>query len=79
MAAATEEYPGAGGTALTGSYADYRLQRPGGPEYCLTQDGIFIYVPDNVKVEKTIQMVNVTQDDNYSFVHNRNLSDGEKQ
>ena len=37
------------------------------------QDGIFIYVPDGVKVDETIQMVNMINLETQSFVQNRNL------
>ncbi len=37
------------------------------------QDGIFIYVPDNVTVEKPIQMVNIVNIDESIFVQPRNL------
>lgn len=37
------------------------------------QDGIFIYVPDNTKAYKTIQMVNILNKEENIFVQNRNL------
>jgi len=37
------------------------------------QDGIFIYVPDGVNVDKTIQMVNMINLEEKLFVQNRNL------
>lgn len=37
------------------------------------QDGIFIYVPDNVKASQTIQMVNMIDHDRSLFLQNRNL------
>lgn len=37
------------------------------------QDGVFIYVPDNVKVEETIQMVNVVNSDKNLMLNTRNL------
>lgn len=37
------------------------------------QDGIFIYVPDNVESYKTIQMVNILNGNENIFVQNRNL------
>ncbi|HTX87844.1 MAG TPA: hypothetical protein VMC08_02560, partial [Bacteroidales bacterium] len=39
----------------------------------LAQDGIFIYVPDNVGSPKPIQMVNVIQANENLFLHSRNL------
>ncbi len=38
-----------------------------------SQDGIFIYVPDNVKTYKTIQMVNILDKEDDLFIQNRNL------
>jgi Fe-S cluster assembly protein SufD len=37
------------------------------------QDGIFIYVPDNVSVKDTVQMVNIIDHDQNLFVQARNL------
>ncbi len=37
------------------------------------QDGIFIFVPDNTKLEKPIQMVSIINKDENLFVHIRNL------
>ncbi len=37
------------------------------------QDGIFIYVPDNVSVTETVQMVNIIDHDKNLFVQARNL------
>lgn len=56
-----------------GRIADYRKNSLVALNTAMTQDGIFIYVPDNVEVDKTIQMVNVTQDNDYTFVQYRNL------
>ena len=39
----------------------------------LAQDGIFVYVPDGVHVDKTIQMVNMINLEEKLFVQNRNL------
>ncbi len=38
-----------------------------------TLDGIFIYVPDNVIVEKPIQIINIINSDKNTIVHPRNL------
>ncbi|NVO03611.1 MAG: Fe-S cluster assembly protein SufD [Bacteroidetes bacterium] len=38
-----------------------------------SQDGIFIYVPDNVKVNKPVQIINVTNSEEKLFVQPRNL------
>ncbi|MCF8232086.1 MAG: Fe-S cluster assembly protein SufD, partial [Bacteroidales bacterium] len=56
-----------------GKIADYRLNGLVALNTAFAQDGIFIYVPDNVEMDKTIQMVNVTQKNDYVLVHNRNL------
>jgi Fe-S cluster assembly protein SufD len=37
------------------------------------QDGVFIYVPDNVEAYKPIQIVNILDKENNLFVQNRNL------
>ncbi|MFC2100410.1 Fe-S cluster assembly protein SufD [Bacteroidota bacterium] len=37
------------------------------------QDGVFIYVPDNVKIKKPVQMVSIINLDENIFVHIRNL------
>ncbi len=39
----------------------------------LVQDGVFIYVPDNVELEKAIQMVSIINHEKGLFVQNRNL------
>lgn len=38
-----------------------------------SKDGIFIYVPDNVKSPKPVQMINVIQSDHNLFLQSRNL------
>ncbi len=37
------------------------------------QDGIFIYVPDNVEVAKPVQMINIINKNENIFIQNRNL------
>ncbi len=37
------------------------------------QDGLFIYVPDNVKVEKPVQVINIVDSDKPVFIQPRNL------
>lgn len=37
------------------------------------QDGVFIYVPENVKVNKPIQMINIINKNESIFIQNRNL------
>lgn len=56
-----------------GRYADYRKDGLVALNTAMVQDGIFIYVPDNVEVDRTFQVVNVTQSDDFAFVQYRNL------
>ncbi len=37
------------------------------------QDGVFIYVPDNVQVSKPVQMINIINKNENIFIQNRNL------
>jgi Fe-S cluster assembly protein SufD len=37
------------------------------------QDGLFIYVPENVKVEKPIQLINIVYSDTPVFLQPRHL------
>ncbi len=37
------------------------------------QDGLFIYVPDNVRVEKPVQVINIVDSDDPVFIQPRNL------
>ncbi|MBI9033273.1 MAG: Fe-S cluster assembly protein SufD [Bacteroidales bacterium] len=39
----------------------------------MAQDGVFIYIPDNIEVEKAIQLVNVTSRPDHAFEQLRNL------
>lgn len=39
----------------------------------MVQDGVVIYVPDNVEVEKTLQIIKLINHDTTHFVQNRNL------
>jgi Fe-S cluster assembly protein SufD len=39
----------------------------------MAQDGVFIYVPDNVELEKAIQLVSIINHDKSLFVQTRNL------
>jgi len=57
-------------------YNKYAKSETNGFNYLNTayaQDGIFIYVPDNVESYKTIQMVNILDREDNNFVQNRNL------
>lgn len=54
-------------------YANSQLNGFNALNTAYAQDGIFIYVPDNVNTYKTIQMVNILDRDDNQFVQNRNL------
>ncbi len=56
-----------------GKYADSKLNGFNALNTAYAQDGIFIYVPDNVEAYKPIQMVNILDRDEDLFVQNRNL------
>ncbi len=56
-----------------GKYADTHNNGFIALNTAFAQDGIFIYVPDNVTVEKPIQMVNIINIDENIFVQPRNL------
>ena len=72
LAAAKKEYPEFFARHY-GKIADYRMNGLVAFNTALAQDGMFIYVPDGVEMDKTIQMVNVTQKNDYVLVHNRHL------
>ena len=54
-------------------YANTELNGFNALNTAYAQDGIFIYVPDNVKAYKTVQMVNILDREEKQFVQNRNL------
>ena len=54
-------------------YDNYRRNGLDALNTAFAQDGVFIYVPDNVEVKNTIQMVNMINQDENIFVQNRNL------
>lgn len=54
-------------------YDNYRRNGLDALNTAFAQDGIFIYVPDNVEVKNTIQMVNMINQDENIFIQNRNL------
>ena len=72
LAVAFEKYP----ELISRHYGKYS-----GPESdgltalntAFAQDGIFIYIPDNVTVPDTIQMVNIVDSDRNLMLHTRNL------
>ena len=56
-----------------GKYADPASDGLTALNTAFAQDGIFIYVPDNVSSQKTIQMVNVIHHPDNIFLQSRNL------
>jgi Fe-S cluster assembly protein SufD len=56
-----------------GKYADISNGAMEALNTAFAMDGIFIYVPDNVVVEKPVQMVNLVNDDRNLFIQPRNL------
>lgn len=72
FASAMEAYP----ELVLKHFNQYARERSDGLNALNTafaQDGVFIYVPDNVEVYKTLQMVNVLNKEDNLFVQNRNL------
>ncbi|MFA8300013.1 MAG: Fe-S cluster assembly protein SufD [Hyphomicrobiales bacterium] len=56
-----------------GKVADYKLDGFTAINTALSRDGIFIYVPKNVVIEKPVQMVSLITEEANLFVQNRNL------
>jgi len=56
-----------------GKYADDKTESLTALNTAMSQDGIFIYVPDNVTVEQNLQMVNITDFKQNLFLNTRNL------
>ncbi|HLO89749.1 MAG: Fe-S cluster assembly protein SufD [Chloroflexota bacterium] len=56
-----------------GRYADFKVHGLAALNTALAMDGVFIYVPDNVVAEKTLQMVSVINMHEDSMIHLRNL------
>ncbi len=56
-----------------GKYADDSSESLTALNTAMSQDGIFIYVPDNVTVEQNVQMVNITDFKQNLFLNTRNL------
>ena len=72
LAKAFEVYP----ELVNKHYAQYADDKNDGLialNTAFAQDGIFIYVPDNVSVADTVQMVNIIDHDQNLFVQARNL------
>lgn len=72
LAAAMKEYPGIF-EAHYGRYADKDKDGFHALNLAFAQDGFFIYVPDNVVVEKPMQMVSIINWDEGLFIQTRNL------
>lgn len=56
-----------------GRYADFRVHGLAALNTAMAMDGVFIYVPDNVVAEKTLQMVSVINMHEDSMIQLRNL------
>jgi len=56
-----------------GRYADFKVHGLAALNTALAMDGIFIYLPDNVVAEKTLQMVSVINANEDTMIQLRNL------
>lgn len=56
-----------------GKYADDSSESLTALNTAMSQDGIFVYVPDNVTVDQNVQMVNITDFKQNLFLNTRNL------
>lgn len=56
-----------------GKYADDNAESLTALNTAMAQDGIFIYIPDNVTVEQNLQTVNITDFKENLFLNTRNL------
>ncbi|MFA5971217.1 MAG: Fe-S cluster assembly protein SufD [Lentimicrobiaceae bacterium] len=72
LAAAFHKYPELI-QAHYGQYADDSSESLTALNTAMAQDGVFIYVPDNVTVEQNVQMVNITDFKQNLFLNTRNL------
>ncbi len=72
LSAASVKYP-ALVDAHYGHYADDNAESLTALNSAMWQDGIFIYIPDNVSVEQNIQTVNITDFKQNLFLNTRNL------
>jgi len=72
LAAAFSKYPELMNTHY-GKYADGKEESLTALNTAMAQDGIFIYLPDNVTVEQTVQMVNIVDSRENLFLNSRNL------
>ncbi|MCF8235148.1 MAG: Fe-S cluster assembly protein SufD [Bacteroidales bacterium] len=72
LAKAMKEYP----DLVDQYYGEaFRLEQNGftAMNTAFAQDGVFIYVPDNVKVKRPIQLINIINKNENIFIQNRNL------
>jgi Fe-S cluster assembly protein SufD len=72
LAAAFKAYPELVTQHYT-AYADDEAESLTALNTAMAQDGVFIYVPDNVSVEQSVQIVNITDYTRNLFVNTRNL------
>ncbi len=72
LATAFSKYPDLIGEHY-GKYADDTAESLTALNTAMSQDGIFIYVPDNVTVDQNVQMVNITDFKQNLFLNTRNL------
>ena len=72
LSAAFHKYPDLI-NAHYGHYANDNVDSLTALNTAMSQDGIFIYVPDNVTVEQNVQMVNITDFRQNLFLNTRNL------
>jgi len=72
LAEAFQKYPELVSTHY-GKYADDKAESLTALNTAMSQDGIFIYIPDNVTVENNIQLVNITDFKQNLFLNTRNL------
>jgi Fe-S cluster assembly protein SufD len=72
LAAAMQEYPELVEKHY-GKYADIENNHINALNTAFAQDGVFIYIPDNVEVSKPIQIVNIVNIDEDFMSHTRNL------
>jgi Fe-S cluster assembly protein SufD len=72
LAEAMKKYP-ALIEANLGKYADFSTDSFTALNTAFSRDGVFIYVPDNVKSPKPVQIINVIHHDENLFLQSRNL------
>ena len=72
MSAASREFPDIF-KKYYGKHADYKLSGITALNTAFAQDGVFIYVPDNVRTSKPLQIINLLLSDQPLMVNHRNL------